>query len=74
MNFKIELCVDRVAYVSAVGREILRCFVDEDLHYPCEPERRRAATEGEIEEIRGLWEAGKFRQIECLPPMPSLMR
>lgn len=72
MNFKIELCVDRVAYVSAVGKEVLRCFVDEDLHYPCEPERRRAATAAEMVEIRSLWDAGLFSKIEALPPMPTL--
>lgn len=73
MNFAIELDVDRVAYVSLVGREILRVFVDEDMHYPLEPERRRAATAAELEVIRARLAAGEGREIPALPPVPSLI-
>lgn len=70
----IELDVDRVAFVSFLGREILRAFVDEDMHFPCEPERRREPTAAELEEIRKRLEAKAFRQISALPPEPSLTR
>lgn len=68
----IELDVDRMAYVSVTGQVILRAFVDEDLHFPCEPERRREPTAGELAGIRAALAADKFRQIPALPPVPSL--
>lgn len=70
----IELDVDRTAYVSVLGREILRAFVDEDMHYPCEPERRREPTAAEMAEIRARLAASRFREIPALPPVPSLLR
>ena len=35
-------------------------------------ERRREVTDGELLEIRERMEAGEFREIDALPPVPSV--
>jgi hypothetical protein len=60
---EVELDVDRVARITMGVNVPGEVVVLEDMHYPLEPERRRPATEEEIQEIGRLMRAGKFRML-----------